>query len=68
MYEIKLSGMTCDHCVRTVSKTIQSFDAETKPIVDLNSQTARFETKKDISSLPKMLEEEGYPVVSINQE
>ncbi|TGM15532.1 copper chaperone [Leptospira selangorensis] len=68
MYEIKLSGMTCEHCVRTVSKTIQSFDSESKPVVDLNSQTARFESKKDISSLPKLLEEEGYPVVSINQE
>ncbi|GBF39276.1 heavy-metal-associated domain-containing protein [Leptospira johnsonii] len=68
MYQIKLSGMTCDHCVRTVSKTIQSFDTETKPVVDLNSQTARFETEKDITSLSKMLEEEGYPVVSINKE
>ncbi|EIE02743.1 heavy-metal-associated domain-containing protein [Leptospira licerasiae] len=68
MYEIKVSGMTCNHCVGTVSKTIRSFDPESKPVVDLNSQTARFETKKDISSLSKMLEEEGYPVVSINQE
>ncbi|TGL63455.1 heavy-metal-associated domain-containing protein [Leptospira sarikeiensis] len=68
MYKVELSGMTCEHCVKTVSKTIQSFDSESKPVVDLASQIARFETNKDVTSLPKLLEEEGYPVVSINKE
>ncbi|TGK01260.1 copper chaperone [Leptospira langatensis] len=67
MYEMKLSGMTCDHCVKTVTKAIQSIAPESKPIVDLHSQTARFETEKDISSLPEIIKEEGYEVLSINK-
>ncbi|EMK00681.1 heavy-metal-associated domain-containing protein [Leptospira sp. WS58.C1] len=68
MYKIKLSGMTCDHCVKTVTRTIQSFDPTSKPSVDLSSQTAHFETAKDITTLSSKLEEEGYPVLSINKE
>ncbi len=67
MYELKLEGMTCDHCVHTVEKAILSVDKSSHAKVDLKTQTAQIETDQNIQSITQSIEDEGYSVVSVQK-
>lgn len=60
MIELKLPDMTCNHCVRTVTKTVQAVDSQAKLEVDLPSHTVRIESGRDREAFAKALAEEGY--------
>lgn len=60
MIELSLPTMTCGHCVRTVTKTVQSVDAQAKLEVDLPAQRVRIESQRDREAFAKALAEEGY--------
>ena len=48
MIELKVEGMTCQHCVRAVTQAIQAEDPRAAVQVDLATGTVRAET-----SLPR---------------
>jgi copper chaperone len=58
--ELKLPTMTCGHCVRTVTKTVQAVDAEAKLEIDLPTQRVRVESQHDRQEFVKALSDEGY--------
>jgi copper chaperone len=58
--ELKLPDMTCGHCVRTVTKTVQSVDAQAKLEVDLPTHTVRIDSSRDREAFAEALTEEGY--------
>ena len=60
MIELKLPDMTCGHCVRTVTKTVQAVDAQARLEVDLPSHTVRIESAREREAFAKALTEEGY--------
>ena len=60
MIELRLPTMTCGHCVRTVSDTVQRIDAQAKVDVDLPAQTVRIESQHERQEFVRALSDEGY--------
>jgi len=60
MIELKLPTMTCEHCVRTVSHTVQQVDAAATVAVDLPGKTVRIESQHPRQEFVAALAEEGY--------
>lgn len=59
--EFKVEGMSCNHCVSTVTKTVKALDPLAEVEVDLASHTVRVETGKEPQEVAKALGEAGYP-------
>ena len=59
--EFILPDMTCQHCERTVTRTIQQVDASAKVEIDLPSHRVRVDTALPASAFTRALAEEGYP-------
>lgn len=62
MYEFTVEGMSCNHCVSTVTKSVLGVDGAAKVKVDLDTQTVRVESDADIDEIKFALIEAGYPV------
>ncbi len=60
MIELKLPTMTCGHCVRTVTQTVQAVDAAAKVEIDLPAQRVRIESLLERQAFERALIEEGY--------
>ncbi len=60
MIELKLPDMTCGHCVRMVTKTVQAVDAQAKVEIDLPTHQVRIESSREREAFTKALTEEGY--------
>ena len=45
---IKINGMTCDHCVKRVTKEISTIPGVSTVAVDLAAGTATFDSENDI--------------------
>lgn len=63
MKEISVYGMTCEHCVRSVKKTLESLPEVEKVEVSLEESKARFTYNPkvlDENVIRKAIEEEGY--------
>jgi copper ion binding protein len=65
MERIKIKGMTCQHCVMSVTKALGTLPGVKNLRVDLVKGEAAFENTQDISrdSLRKAVEDAGYTVV-----
>lgn len=61
MIELTLNDMTCGHCVKTVTKTVQQVDAQAKLEIDLPTHKVRIESTRPAEDFKAALEEEGYP-------
>lgn len=64
MIELTLPDMTCGHCVRTVTETVQRLDPQARVTTDLPTHTARIETTADADAVRAALADEGYPVAA----
>ena len=60
MIELTLPNMTCGHCVRTVTETVQRVDREAKVEIDLPTHRVRIESTKPAEAFAEALAEEGY--------
>ena len=61
MYEFSIENMGCGKCVSAVTKAVKSVDPEASADIDLNSKSARIETKLDPSIISSAITEAGYP-------
>ena len=60
---LKVSGMTCGHCVRTVTEALEGVDGVKSAQVDLATGKARVdydETQTDPGALASAVTDEGY--------
>lgn len=57
---LNVTGMTCDHCVRSVTKALQAVPGVEKVSVSLATGHASIEGKADPAALLRAVEEEGY--------
>lgn len=64
MYELKVEGMTCGHCVGAVTRSVQSIDAAAKVDVDLAQQKVRVDSAASLDDIKSAVEEAGYPVLA----
>ena len=61
MIELTLPTMTCGHCVKTVTATVQRLDAAAQVRIDLPTQTVHIESTRPAEELRQALADEGYP-------
>lgn len=59
--ELTLPDMTCGHCARTVTQTVQSVDASAQLTIDLPTHQVRIESTRPREDFARALAEEGYP-------
>ncbi|WP_028997397.1 heavy-metal-associated domain-containing protein [Azohydromonas australica] len=60
MIEFTLPTMTCGHCVKTVTETVQRLDAAAKLDIDLPTHKVRIDSQLPADTFAKALDEEGY--------
>jgi copper chaperone len=63
MYELKVEGMSCGHCVAAVTRSLRELDAAARVDVDLAQQTVRVESGAPLEKVREAVEEAGYPVL-----
>ncbi len=60
MLEVTLPTMTCGHCVKTVTKTVQRVDPAAQLSIDLPSQRVSISSSTPAQQFVDALSEEGY--------
>jgi copper chaperone CopZ len=60
--QLIVEGMTCDHCVRSITKAIQAIDAQARVDVDLPRGTVAIDGNVDADRATAAIEEAGYRV------
>ncbi len=60
MIELTLPTMTCGHCVRTVTETVQRIDSAAKLEIDLPSHRVSIDSQLPAERFSAALTEEGY--------
>jgi copper chaperone len=63
---LKVKGMSCQHCVMSVTKALSQLDGIQNIEVDLEKGEVRFDNTKAVTPdrIAKAIEEAGYQVVS----
>lgn len=61
--EMKVSGLSCGHCVQTVTRAIQARDAHARVQVDLAEGLVSAETMLDRAAAIEAIEGAGYKVL-----
>jgi copper ion binding protein len=62
MYEFHVEGMSCNHCVSTVTKSVLGVDGAARVTIDLPSHSVCVESQADIDVIKDAIIEAGYPV------
>lgn len=60
MTELKIEGMTCGHCQKSVSDALKGVEGVREVQVDLGAGLARVKGSADPAALVAAVEEEGY--------
>ncbi|MEX2148803.1 MAG: heavy-metal-associated domain-containing protein [Steroidobacteraceae bacterium] len=68
MIKLDVQGMTCGHCVSTVTRAVKSVDPEAKVQVDLGTGKVHVEGRSTADVLGKAIAEAGYPVLPAGAE
>jgi copper chaperone len=64
MYELQVEGMTCNHCVAAVTRSVKEIDSAANVDVDLATHKVRIDSKADINDIKSAVAEAGYDVTS----
>ena len=62
--ELRIEGMTCGGCAKSVTKAIQSVDPDAKIETNPAARTVKIETTATSAALHRVLEEAGYPATT----
>jgi len=60
MTNLKVEGMTCHHCVKAVTKALESVDGVRSAKVDLEAGRAVVDGVADVQAMIAAVQEEGY--------
>jgi len=63
MLIFKTEGMSCGHCVASVTEAINSIDPNAEVQVSLGTQEVRVATQKTIEEIAQAITEAGYPIL-----
>jgi copper chaperone len=61
-YEFNVSGMTCGHCEKAVTKAVQKQDPEARVLIQRDQNLVLIESTKEREALRLAIVEEGYAV------
>ncbi len=59
--ELTLPDMTCGHCAKTVTTTVQQVDPAAQLKIDLPTHKVQIESTQPAQAFAAALTEEGYP-------
>jgi len=59
--ELTLPDMTCGHCAKTVTTTVQQVDPSAQLKIDLPTHKVQIESTQPAQAFAAALTEEGYP-------
>lgn len=62
--ELRIEGMTCGGCAKSVTKAIQSIDPNARIETNPAARTVKVETTASSAVLQQVLEEAGYPATT----
>jgi copper chaperone len=62
MMQLKVSGMTCEHCVRAVTQAVEAVPDVESVAVDLAAGQVRVEGSPEREAVVDAIREEGYEV------
>lgn len=63
MTEFEVQGMSCQHCVAAVTRSIQEVDPNAQVSVDLARGRVAVESTQSVDALRDAIDEAGYTVV-----
>jgi len=63
--QLKVTGMTCNHCISMVNKAIATLQADAKVIVDLAQQQVNIESALATEEIIAALDDAGYPATEL---
>lgn len=63
--QLKVTGMTCNHCVSMVNKAVAKLQVDAKVAVDLARQLVSVESSLTAEDLIAALDEAGYPATEL---
>lgn len=66
--EFQVEGMSCQHCVAAVTRSIHEIDAAAKVQVDLEHGKVIVASTETIDALREAIDEAGYTVLSAKTE
>jgi copper chaperone len=61
MIEFKIDTMSCGHCVKSITQTVQALDPKATVTTDLVSKQVSIDSQLDSDRLKAALVEAGYP-------
>jgi copper chaperone len=61
-HELQVKGMSCQHCVKAVTKAIQAQDAQALVVIDLPTAKVTVNTTLSREAAAAAISEEGYEV------
>jgi copper chaperone len=61
-YELTVTGMTCGHCEKAVTRALLQVDPNAKVSIDRNQNRVSINSDKDKPALVQVIVEEGYTV------
>ena len=64
MYELTVEGMSCQHCVGRVTKSVQAVDADARVAIDLPTSKVRIDSAADLGRIVAAIDAAGYPVTA----
>ena len=64
MIELKVAGMSCQHCVAAVTRSIRLIDAQARVDVDLAQGRVRIDSTQPAEALKTAVGDAGYQVVA----
>ena len=64
MIQINVAGMSCQHCVKSVTAALTAVDPLANVSVDLPTGTVRVESTAPLASLTDAIADAGYEVVA----
>ena len=64
---LKVKGMSCQHCVMSVTKALRQLEGVKNVQVDLGKGEVRFDNTKEVSSnrIEKAIQDAGYEVIQV---
>lgn len=61
-YQLQVKGMSCQHCVKAVTKAIQSLDSQATVSVELPQGIVTVQTSLSREATAQAIDDEGYTV------
>ena len=63
MMIFKTEGMSCGHCVASVTQAIHNLDTQAEVQVSLETQEIRVATQKSVEEIAHAISDAGYPIL-----